>query len=90
MKAIGSVILSLLCMSAYASSDSSSRSINYSGYLETYYSYDFGNPSYDKERYTMYKKMLLRVIFYISRISLLILYLINCGNNPDFSGYRSL
>lgn len=48
MKAIGSIILSLLCLTANANTDSSSRSINYSGYLETYYSYDFGNPSYDK------------------------------------------
>lgn len=46
MKTIGSVILSLLCISAYASSDSSSRSINFSGYIETYYRYDFGKPRF--------------------------------------------
>ena len=40
--------------------------------------------SYDKAGYTMCNEIILRVIYFISRISLVIVYLINCDNGPDF------
>lgn len=45
MKKILFVILSLISLNCFAQTDSSKNTLTISGYVETYYSYDFSNPS---------------------------------------------
>jgi len=45
MKKIITVALVLIAAKVFAQTDSTQAPLNFSGYIETYYTYDFGNPS---------------------------------------------